>query len=79
MAYALTGSHDSLLLKIFGVPLHAWTHETIKNLSDQCGGVIGIDEGSKTLKIGNTSHGISSLHQKLHALLLAEFENRCGG
>lgn len=41
----------NIWVKVFGVPLHAWSLETFKLIGDKCGGFIGMDEDTE-----NRSH-----------------------
>lgn len=38
---------ENFWVKVFGIPLHAWTLDSFKNIGDRCGGFIGIDEDTK--------------------------------
>lgn len=34
-------------VKVFGIPLHAWSLETFKFIEENCGGYVGVDEDTK--------------------------------
>nr|XP_016515231.1 PREDICTED: uncharacterized protein LOC107831951 [Nicotiana tabacum] len=34
-------------IRVFGIPLHAWSENTFKSIGDRCGGYIGADEDTK--------------------------------
>uniref|UniRef100_K4CQ35 DUF4283 domain-containing protein n=1 Tax=Solanum lycopersicum TaxID=4081 RepID=K4CQ35_SOLLC len=42
---------ENIWLKVFGIPLNAWTMDTFEHIGDRCGGFIGVDEDTK-----NRSH-----------------------
>ncbi|TMW93267.1 hypothetical protein EJD97_011942, partial [Solanum chilense] len=35
---------DHKWIKVFGIPLHAWSSETFQFIGDKCGGYVGVDE-----------------------------------
>lgn len=35
---------DHKWIKVFGIPLHAWSSETFQFIRDKCGGYVGVDE-----------------------------------
>ncbi|KAH0643534.1 hypothetical protein KY290_035033 [Solanum tuberosum] len=42
---------ENIWLKVFGIPLNAWTMDTFEHIGDRYGGFIGVDEDTK-----NRSH-----------------------
>lgn len=49
--YQLSDRGATIWLKVFGIPLNAWTMDTFERIEDRCGGFIGADEDTK-----NRSH-----------------------
>lgn len=40
-------SQDNVWIKVFGVPLNAWTSESFNRITDLCRVFIGVDEDTK--------------------------------